>query len=109
MSGDEGEFPVYDPSGGEQIPYAPIPDMTPTRISLGGQGVTGVQAPTESSAPQKKRGLSRRTVLIGAGVGAVGLGAAGAGLGAVLLQHKNSPASANVLTSDTARVNHLLR
>ena len=58
---------------------------------------------------QKKRGISRRTVLIGAGVGAVGLGAAGAGLGAFLLQHKDSPATANVLTTDTAKMNHLLR
>jgi uncharacterized protein (DUF1800 family) len=80
--------------------------MSPTRISLGGPGVTGVQ---EAPPERKKRGLSRRTVLIGAGVGAVGLGAAGAGLGAWLLQRKDSPATANVLTSDTAKMNHLLR
>jgi uncharacterized protein (DUF1800 family) len=106
MSRDDGDIPVYDPADGQEIPYAPVPDMTPTRTSLGGRGATGVQ---EEPAPQKKRGLSRRTVLIGAGVGAVGLGAAGAGLGAVLRQRQNSPATANVLTTDTARVNHLLR
>src|SRR6185437_3461758 len=107
MSRDDGDYPIYDPSHGQDIPYAPIPDMSPTRISLGGPGITGVQ---EAPPPrQKKRGISRRTVLIGAGVGAVGLGAAGAGLGAFLLQHKDSPATANVLTTDTAKVNHLLR
>ena len=107
MSRDDGDYPFYDPSDGQEIPYAPIPDMSPTRISLGGPGITGVQ---EAPPPrQKKRGISRRTVLIGAGVGAVGLGAAGAGLGAFLLQHKDSPATANVLTTDTAKMNHLLR
>ena len=107
MPRDDGDYPVYDPSGEQEIPYAPPLDMSPTRISLGGPGVTSVQ---EAPPPQqKKRGISRRTVLIGAGVGAVGLGAAGAGLGAFLLQHKDSPATANVLTSDTAKMNHLLR
>ncbi len=107
MSRDDGDYPFYDPSDGQDIPYAPIPDMSPTRISLGGPGITGVQ---EAPPPrQKKRGISRRTVLIGAGVGAVGLGAAGAGLGAFLLQHKDSSATANVLTTDTAKMNHLLR
>ena len=106
MSRDDGDYPIYDPSDGQEIPYAPIPDMSPTRISLGGRGITGVQ---EAPPQQKKRGISRRTVLIGAGVGAVGLGAAGAGLGAFLLQHKDSPATANVLTTDTAKMNHLLR
>ena len=91
---------------GRRFPYAPIPDMSPTRISLGGRGIAGVQ---ETPPQQKKRGISRRTVLIGAGVGAVGLGAAGAGLGAFLLQHKDTPATANVLTTDTAKMNHLLR
>jgi len=107
VSRDDGVYPFYDPSDGQEIPYAPIPDMSPTRISLGGRGITGVQ---EAPPPQqKKRGISRRMVLIGAGVGAVGLGAAGAGLGAVLLQHQDSPATANVLTSDTAKMNHVLR
>ena len=106
MSRDDGDYPIYDPSDGQEIPYAPIPDMSPTRISLGGRGIAGVQ---ETPPQQKKRGISRRTVLIGAGVGAVGLGAAGAGLGAFLLQHKDSPATANVLTTDTAKMNHLLR
>jgi uncharacterized protein (DUF1800 family) len=106
MSRDDGDYPIYDPSEGQEIPYAPIPDMSPTRISLGGRGIAGVQ---ETPPQQKKRGISRRTVLIGAGVGAVGLGAAGAGLGAFLLQHKDTPATANVLTTDTAKMNHLLR
>src|SRR5690348_5648702 len=107
MAQNDGDYPIYDPSDGQDVPYASVPDMTPTHISLGGQGVTGVQ---EAAPPeQKKRGLSRRTVLIGAGVGAVGLGAAGAGLGAVLLQRKNSPAQADVLKTDTAKMNHLLR
>jgi uncharacterized protein (DUF1800 family) len=107
MSRNDRNYPIYDPSDGEEIPYAPIPDTTPTRISLGRRGITGVQ---EAPPPQqKKRGVSRRAVLIGAGVGAVGLGAAGAGLGALLLQHKDAPATANVLTTDTAKVNHLLR
>jgi uncharacterized protein (DUF1800 family) len=107
MSRDNGDDPIYDPSDGQEIPYARPLDMSPTRISLGGSGVTGVQ---EATPPrQKRRGISRRTVLIGAGVGAVGLGAAGAGLGAFLLQHKDAPATANVLTTDTAKVNHLLR
>ncbi len=106
MSRDDEDYPTYDPSDGQEIPYAPIPDMSPTRISLGGRGIAGAQ---ETPPQQKKRGISRRTVLIGAGVGAVGLGAAGAGLGAFLLQHKDTPATANVLTTDTAKMNHLLR
>jgi uncharacterized protein (DUF1800 family) len=104
MSRDDGDYPIYDPSDEHEIPYAPTPDMSPTSLSLGGHGITGVQ---ETPPQQKKGGISRRTVLIGAGVGAVGLGAAGAGLGAFLLQRKEAPV--NVLTTDTARMNHLLR
>ena len=52
MSRDDGDYPIYDPSDGQEIPYAPIPDMSPTRISLGGQGVTGVQ---EATPPRKKK------------------------------------------------------
>jgi Protein of unknown function (DUF1800) len=102
------DVPIYDPSDGQDIPYAPVPDMTPTHLSLGGRGVTGVtDSPSAEASGRKKGGLSRRTILIGAGVGAVGLGAAGAGLGAVLLQRKAG--TPNVLTTDTAKINHLLR
>jgi uncharacterized protein (DUF1800 family) len=104
MSRDDGDYPIYDPSDEQEIPYAPPLDMSPTHTSLSGHGVSGIQ---ETSPQQKKDGISRRTVLIGAGVGAVGLGAAGAGLGAFLLQRKD--ATANVLTTDTAKMNHLLR
>ena len=38
--------------GSAGTPYAPIPDMSPTRISLGGRGMTGVQ---ETPPQQKKR------------------------------------------------------
>jgi hypothetical protein len=104
MSREDGDLPNYDLPDEQEIPYAPIPDMSPTRISLGGHGIAGIQ---ETPPKQKKRGISRRTVLVGAGVGAFGLGAAGAGLGAFLLQHKDAPA--NALTTDTAKMNHLLR
>jgi uncharacterized protein (DUF1800 family) len=104
MSRDDEEDPIYNLSDEPEIPYAPPLDMSPTRISLGGHGITGIQ---ESPPQQKKSGISRRAVLVGAGVGAVGLGAAGAGLGAFFLRHKDAPA--NVLTTDTAKMNHLLR
>ncbi|MBF6591267.1 MAG: DUF1800 domain-containing protein, partial [Ktedonobacterales bacterium] len=50
--------------------------------------------------------LSRRAVLIGAGAGALGLGAVGAGVGYMLTRRASVP---NVFASDAEQINHLLR
>jgi uncharacterized protein (DUF1800 family) len=117
---------VYDPVTGETevVPFAPGPDLTPTRVSYSGSGMTPsgpagavatppLRMPDQPAAARKvKGGVSRRALLIGAGVGAVGLGAAGAGLGAVLLhqgaQHHTATLT-DLLASDAAKINHLLR
>jgi len=118
---------VYDPMSGTVIPYAVPVDPTPTRVSSAGLGPTernsavGVVALPTALAPtappagsRPTRGLSRRALLIGAGVGALGLGAAGAGIGATLLSHAPSggPHQAtlpDLLATDAAKINHLLR
>ncbi len=115
---------VYDPMSGTVVPYAVPPDPTPTRVSSAGLGPTerntavtlaAPVAPTAPPAiPRSTRGLSRRALLIGAGVGAVGLGAVGAGVGATLLNHAqpSGPHQAtlpDLLATDAAKINHLLR
>jgi uncharacterized protein (DUF1800 family) len=52
--------------------------------------------------------VSRRALLVGAGVGAVGIGAIGAGIGYVLSDHTSS-GPADVFAPDAAGVAHLLR
>lgn len=89
----------------QNIPMAPGPDDTPTRISS--TGYAG--APPATPPPPAKRGVSRRAVLIGAGAGALGLGAVGAGLG-FALSHRNSAGELpNVFATDAGQINHLLR
>jgi uncharacterized protein (DUF1800 family) len=109
---------VYDPVSGTVLQYAPLPDQSPTLIaSPGATGPTRVAAPPAPLpvAPNRRpaRGVSRRALLIGAGVGAVGLGAAGAGIGAVLLNHpqtgEHQATLPDLLASDAAKINHLLR
>src|SRR5258707_4469218 len=66
--------------------------------------------PTDAPPPERaRRGLSRRSVLIGAGAGALGVGALGAGAG--LLLTRSSPASSpgDIYASGAGQVAHLLR
>ncbi len=64
---------------------------------------------TAPPQPQKPKGISRRAVLIGAGAGAVGIGALGAGLGFFLSNRASSSGPANVFASDAQQVAHLIR
>src|SRR5215469_13666304 len=57
---------------------------------------------------QQPKGVSRRALLVGAGAGAVGIGAIGAGLG-YILSNRTSSGPADVFASDAAQVAHLLR
>ena len=83
--------------------YGSLADDTPTLVP-------GFPFPSPPPAPpvKRKRGVSRRAVLIGAGAGAVGIGAIGAGLGFALTQSK-SASQANIFSSESARIGHLLR
>lgn len=89
--------PVHDAFGLEPGRRPPAPDITATQLML------------PDTPP--KRGVSRRAVLIGTGAGALGLGMAGAGAGVIVSRLRaSSPSSgASILSSDAARVNHLLR
>ena len=84
--------------------YGSLADDTPTLVP----GVP-VSAGQPSQAPaRRRRGVSRRAVLIGAGAGAVGIGAIGAGLGFALPQNK--PAThGNIFSSESEQISHLLR
>src|SRR5690348_14927832 len=61
--------------------------------------------------PPSVRGVSRRKLLIGAGAGAVGIGALGAGVGLLLSDHatQHPTAPANLTTDEAGKVLHLLR
>jgi uncharacterized protein (DUF1800 family) len=98
---DPGQSPGTPPGGGSagwQTSVIAVPPQA-------------THAPSQQATPAQG-GVSRRALLIGAGVGAVGLGAAGAGLGAVLLnrgpQH-HAPTLADLESADAATINHLLR
>jgi uncharacterized protein (DUF1800 family) len=63
-------------------------------------------------APKKPKGVSRRAILVGAGAGALGVGAVGAGLGYALSNRTASGQShspTNVSTADVVQIGHLLR
>ena len=60
------------------------------------------------AAPQKPKGVSRRAILVGAGAGAVGIGAIGGGLG-YFLSNRSASGSTNVSASDFSQISHLLR
>ncbi|MGH2484789.1 MAG: DUF1800 family protein, partial [Ktedonobacterales bacterium] len=84
--------------------YGSLADDTPTLVPSLPPG-----AVQPSPQPAKRgRGVSRRAVLIGAGAGAVGIGAIGAGLGFALSQNKGA-SHANIFSSESAQVGHLLR
>jgi uncharacterized protein (DUF1800 family) len=96
------------PSDAFTTPFAPGPDVTPTRVLPGGMPSW---APPAGSAMERAGGrgsrVSRRAVLAGAGVGAMALGAAGAGVG-FWLSHQ-SGAAADLAGGKAAQIFHLLR
>lgn len=109
-----------DPAEGWVQPVS-YPEMArpdePTRI-LAGQypapsGPDGMPLPAASSVatatPPQKRGMPRRSVLIGAGAGAVGIGALGAGFGLWLSRRSDAAQPPNLLTDEAGKVAHLLR
>lgn len=67
--------------------------------------VTQVEAPTQRLGKPPRKGISRRAALIG--TGALGVGAVGAGVGAVLI-HRLTP-SVDLFSADAGRISHLLR
>ncbi|HKT39804.1 MAG TPA: hypothetical protein VJR48_15625, partial [Ktedonobacterales bacterium] len=64
--------------------------------------------PISSPGKAPRRGVSRRTVLIGAGAGAVGLGLLGTGAAAFLARQQSS-SPATLYADDASKVGHLLR
>lgn len=83
--------------------YSSLADDTPTLAP----GLPYVSTPPQSPA-RSRRGVSRRAILVGAGAGAIGIGAVGAGLGFALSQNK-SASHANVFSSRSQQIGHLLR
>jgi hypothetical protein len=85
-------------------------DETPTDMSASVPAqralVAQMEAPTQQLGKPPRKGISRRVALIGAGVGALGLGAVGTGVGAVLI-HRLSPP--DIFSADAGRIAHLLR
>src|SRR5579884_2112379 len=90
--------PGYQPPPGDTYAPLPPPELpgAPTTVLPKAEG-------------QRKRGVSRRTVLIGAGVGAVGVGALGAGVGLLLARNNGGSGAANLMTDEAGKVGHLLR
>jgi hypothetical protein len=91
------------------------PDTTPTRVLPGGLP-SWTPAPAPSPSPFEsaragavggRQGLSRRAVLIGAGAGAVGLGAVGAGVGFWLSRRGGAGAIPDI--TGAGQIFHLLR
>lgn len=80
--------------------YAEASDTSTTSRAL----VAKVDTPTQRLKPPRK-GISRRTALIGAG--ALGLGAVGAAAGAALIHRLTS--SEDLFSADAGRIAHLLR
>jgi hypothetical protein len=98
----------------DHTPWNPwaVPDAaeTPTTPTMPGvpEALTELlPAAWVDAEPPRRRGVSRRKVLVGAG--AAGLGAAGVGLGLYLRAHGTSPAQGNVPVDTRAGVQHVLR
>jgi uncharacterized protein (DUF1800 family) len=92
--GLEERWPDWTEGSYQEPPTMPLPPLLP--------------APPAATKP---KGVSRRAILVGAGAGALGVGAIGAGLGYVLSNRTASDSSgpANVFASDSQQVAHLLR
>src|SRR5581483_2464351 len=95
----EQELPGY----GEDETQADVPRDIPDQRAL----VAQMEAPTQRLEKPPRKGISRRAALIGAGVGALGLGAVGTGVGAVLIHRATT--SVNLFSADSGRIAHLLR
>src|SRR5260370_32184840 len=66
--------------------------------------------PPDAPPPKRaRRGLSRRSVLIGAGAAALGAGALGARVGLLLPHSSPARSPADIFASDAGQVAHLLR
>ena len=82
-------------------------DNTPTTPLRADDGVPSWWAPGSAPNPLGgKRQISRRAVLIGAGAGALGLGAIGAGVGILLSRQHGIP---DVFSAQAGQIAHLLR
>ena len=104
----------HTPDLAPTTPLAPGPDNTPTRILPGGlpswappYGSQTDATPAAANGRGGHRGVSRRAVLLGAGAGAVALGATGAGLGFWLSCQLGSTSGSS--GSETGQILHLLR
>ena len=130
MSGDN--HPSYDPHTGQYLgsgdpatrPLRPPPDPSsfgdaPTIAPSAGKGAgsywrppaapAAPTVPSPSGANAPRRGISRRRLLVGAGAGVLGAGAAAAGLGFYLTHRGEDASIPNVFASDAGQVMHLLR
>ncbi len=106
--GEPAPHPVAPPSY-DDTPTTPLgaafnDDLT---TAHGWENTQPPAATLPPAPPQARRGLSRRTLLIGAG--AVGVGAIGAGAGFFLAQRGSSGGIPNVFAQDAGKIAHLLR
>ncbi|MGO8947565.1 MAG: DUF1800 family protein, partial [Ktedonobacterales bacterium] len=73
-----------------------------------GEPLAMPQVFTAPPTPKRPKGVSRRAILIGAGAGALGVGAIAGGLGYVL-SNRTASATTNSFTSEYSQIAHLLR
>jgi uncharacterized protein (DUF1800 family) len=82
-----------------------MPDGVPSWWGASQPGMAG-GPPDMPHAPGQRRGVSRRAVLVGAGAGALGLGAIGAGVGFLLSRQH---AAVDLFSTQAGQITHLLR
>jgi hypothetical protein len=81
-----------------------LPEVQPPTAGI----TDDVTIPVAPPRRAPRHGVSRRTVLIGAGAGAVGLGLLGTGA-AAFLTHQQPPGPATLVANDASQIGHLLR
>jgi Protein of unknown function (DUF1800) len=114
--GEQPTQPLTDSRGGA-MPGGSWPSDAPTLVrSLANRARSYQSAWGDDSAPDQRsksrthrRGLSRRSLLVGAGAGAVGIGALGAGVGVFLSNRAQGTAAGDVFSEQAGQIAHLLR
>lgn len=113
-NGEQAPHPAESPSY-DDAPTQPLGSTFNNALTTYGQEsslppITLPPAPQRApGAEQTKHGLSRRTLLIGAGAGAVGVGAIGAAAGFFLTKDNQQTGIPNVFAQDAGKIGHLLR
>jgi hypothetical protein len=114
--GEQPTQPLTDWRGGG-MPGGGRPSDAPTLVSSLTNRARSYQSPRGDDSPPdqrsksrpRRRGLSRRSLLVGAGAGAVGIGALGAGVGFLLSNRAQDTGAADVFSEQAGQIAHLLR